>query len=223
MPHRLYISALALFAATIAAVSGQASAGKMDAYGDPLPPGAVARLGTIRFRHGDAIGFAAFLPDGKSVISVAADKTIRVWEFPSGKEIRRINLAAADDREFMPSGGDFLLRAAELPVALSKDGKTIATFFEAPASNKVRGPRQIRLHDVATGKELRALDTGGRNVIVLVFSSDGEHLIARDGNSKFHVWDWANGKALQGFDAKGEHGQENRRPSPRSSPSFGMR
>jgi hypothetical protein len=34
--------------------------------------------------------FAAFLPDGKSVISADTDKTIRVWEYPAGKEMRRI-------------------------------------------------------------------------------------------------------------------------------------
>ena len=40
----------------------------VDADGDPLPPGAVARLGTLRLRHDVPVVFAAFLPGGKSVL-----------------------------------------------------------------------------------------------------------------------------------------------------------
>src|SRR5437762_3011636 len=64
--------------------------------GDPLPAGAVVRLGQDRWLHDIAAHFAAFLPDGMTVVTVNDDRTIRVWEFPSGKEIRRIPLPAPD-------------------------------------------------------------------------------------------------------------------------------
>ena len=78
----------------LVADAGQEKAGPQDRYGDPLPAGALARLGTIRFRHDSAIVFAAFLPNGKSVLSVSDNGDIRAWEFPSGKEIRRVNASA---------------------------------------------------------------------------------------------------------------------------------
>src|SRR5260370_662289 len=49
-----------------------------DEHGDPLPAGAVARLGTTRWRHDRAVGFATFVPDGKSVVTVGDDMTVRV-------------------------------------------------------------------------------------------------------------------------------------------------
>src|SRR5262249_27246270 len=36
---------------------------------DALPPGAVARLGSTRFRHADGVSFLAFLPDSKTLVS----------------------------------------------------------------------------------------------------------------------------------------------------------
>src|SRR3954454_20821417 len=66
-----------------------------DLHGDPLPDGAIARIGTVRWRHSDVVAFAAFLPDSKKVICASMDGVIRLWDFPSGKELRRIPAPSA--------------------------------------------------------------------------------------------------------------------------------
>src|SRR5947209_18410358 len=73
---------------------GQTQPVARDVHGDPLPSGAVARLGTVRFRHETAVVFAAFLPGGKAVLSVSQDGVLCAWELPSGTEIRRVEMLA---------------------------------------------------------------------------------------------------------------------------------
>jgi WD40 repeat protein len=63
-----------------------------DLYGDPLPSGAVARLGTVRLRTTDGgPRYVAFSPDGKTVVSPsAAGWSLDVWDTADGRLLRRL-------------------------------------------------------------------------------------------------------------------------------------
>src|SRR5262245_79501 len=69
--------------------SARAQGPALDRHGNPLPAGAVARMGGLRFRHGDRILRVAFSPDGKRVISGGLDDgMLRLWDVQTGKELR---------------------------------------------------------------------------------------------------------------------------------------
>src|SRR5262245_18363079 len=73
-----------------------------DAHGDPLPAGALARSGSVRFQHAGPVNSLAYLGQGKILASAGfvgrgtGDRTtqgnIRLWEVETGKELRQFQL-----------------------------------------------------------------------------------------------------------------------------------
>ena len=149
-----------------------------DRYGDPLPVGAIARLGTIRLRHLGCAADVDFSPDGKTLASVGEDHRIRLWDASTGRPLREL--------PGHPEG----VRS----IAFSPDGKLLAS---SSSSN-------IRLWDVATGRQIgepiRAYP------LFVAFSPDGKYLaFTRPGVPKGRMeptdplcfWDIAAGKVVR--------------------------
>ena len=131
----------------------------LDVHGDPLPEGAVARLGTTRLNHGDFfLQGVAFTPDGKSLLSFGwINGKVRVWDPSTGKERRAI-----EPRETARGRG----------FALSPDGKTI---LGAEKTNEKEC--LFRWWDVQTGRELRRqTQPEGTGFSWMVYSPDGKIL-----------------------------------------------
>jgi WD40 repeat protein len=136
----------------------------VDQFGDPLPPEALARLGTVRLRHGARADAIAFAPDGRSLASGGIDGVVHVWETATGKELLHI-----ENHRYPGLGLGHVLGLAFAP-----DGKTLAG---------ARHNQPACLWDVATGKELLPVGKqlpqfGGERERSswVVFSPDGKTL-----------------------------------------------
>ena len=84
----------------------QAPKARLDLYGDPLPEGAVARIGTTKLRHSGMVTSLAYSTDGRTISVATADRRIRVWDPKVGKQIGQ--LAGPYDRvTFSEDGSAF--------------------------------------------------------------------------------------------------------------------
>lgn len=105
---------LACALALTAGVAAAQEPPRLDLHGDPLPPGAVARLGTVRFRHPGPVGGYAFSPDGTRIAASSGgdQRMVVVWDRATGKKVRdlpgssgRVAFSADGKRVYVNSGG----------------------------------------------------------------------------------------------------------------------
>jgi RNA polymerase sigma factor (sigma-70 family) len=149
-----------------------------DGMGDPLPAGALVRLGTVRLRHGHAVQAVTFAPDGKSVVSTGGDHLARRWDVATGRQIGSFGQQNDRDKPYAPTRWMH-------SVAFSPDGKTLATGDH----NDGWQVNTIRLWDAAKGTQLRLLQGHTDGILSLAWSPDGKTLASASNDGTVRLWD----------------------------------
>jgi WD40 repeat protein len=186
---------------------------RTDNHGDPLPAGALRRLGTVRWRHDGPVRALLFSADGKSVLAGAAG-TLSLWDRASGRLRRRLGdrhadrsvALSADGKVFAACGWSGPVRRwdattgkerrqitfADLKpkkLALSSDGRLLATEWEETGR-----PNPFLLWDVRTGKQLHRLPFPYPGVYAVAFSPDGRSIAYGGSGADIFLCDTSTGK-----------------------------
>lgn len=194
---------------------------RTDLYGDPLPEGAIARLGSLRFYHGQHMYVdRVFLsPDGTRIISMTQQGDRKMWEARTGKELslrdevkRAAAFSATEDKllALMPEKGDIVLWdvMAESqvvrvpmeiapnepigPIGLCPKGKTLVCFFPKSARNDSRN--KLRFADAQKRTLLNSVDWNEDKLVSgLIFSADGSGLVTSYSDDSLDIWNLKTG------------------------------
>jgi RNA polymerase sigma factor (sigma-70 family) len=152
---------------------------RQDRLGDPLPPRAVARMGSSRLRHLTHMASlgAVVSPDSKTLLTTS-EYGVRAWSLTTGKLLYYIR----DDFDFHP--------------VFSPDGKRLAMI----------GKGIVYLRDAATGRKLQRIPATGefpKRPALLAFSADGHRLAVALSQGDILILDPATGKQFGSLDARG--------------------
>lgn len=169
----------------------------VDLYGDPLPEGAIARLGSIRLRHANLSDFT-ILPDGTTAVTVGGDECVRWWDLATGRpmkvlqlppELHSHKLALSPDATAVASANDKEAVIGELPsgrvlqtipvadyvdcLTFSPDGMTLAVGVDgyelALVDRRTGRVRQARLSDKP--------ERGHRDFLRVSFARNSKRLV----------------------------------------------
>ena len=122
--------------------------------------------------HADFIDSVCYSPDGKYIASGSDDKTVKIWEVETGRELRTLRGHSYDVNS----------------VCYSPDGKyTASSSWDS-----------IKLWEVATGECIKTL-SGNNDNYSLCYSPDGKY-IASSSRDSIKLWEVTTGECIKTFE-----------------------
>ena len=139
----------------------------VDSLGDPLPEGAIQRLGTLKLRYSGGIGDLIYLSDGRGAIALG--KNVEIWDLAAGSM----------------EGSYTVAKGSISSLDLSPDGTKLLVGD---------GGGMVHEWDIATHEVKQSLDTGQAALTAARYSPDGIRvLVTRSSKPRIREFDLAGG------------------------------
>ncbi|MHC5773761.1 protein kinase domain-containing protein [Nostoc sp.] len=133
--------------------------------------GEVSLVNTLQ-GHESSVLSVAISPDGKTIASSGGDRTIKLWNLATGKQI---SLLKGHSQQVNV-------------VAISPDGKTLVSGSD---------DKTIKIWNLATRKLIRTLSGHSDSVHALAISADSETLVSGSDDNTIKIWDLATGEQIR--------------------------
>jgi WD40 repeat protein len=158
----LGVLALLTYATIVAAstTSLPTKSPRLDRHGDPLPDGALVRLGTVRFQPAGDFVASALSPDGLTLaVATRGSKSegtrVDFMDTATGKSLRHLDLADFSTNPFHDTSMQF-----------TPDGQGLV----------LNGWFGIIQYDIATGKSAWSIDAAGQSYEAVALSADNKRV-----------------------------------------------
>ncbi len=151
------------------------------------PDSTSANLSTIT-GHRQAIEHLAISQDGKRILSMSLDQTIRIWDFTTGNQSQTIGTEKTSPHVEDIEGSLDRLARRPTPFAVNQE---LATLF------RLKPNGDIEAMDVSNEIELYSVQAEDQKISVLALSPDSRYLISGSIQGTISVWDTRTQKLLR--------------------------